>query len=60
VSSALGTRAEWLAGPTALLAEEKELTRSSDELATLAAARPHAQEPRRRPEGWPRQHDEYE
>jgi predicted dithiol-disulfide oxidoreductase (DUF899 family) len=34
VSKVVGTRAEWLAARAALLAEEKELTRRSDELAT--------------------------
>jgi predicted dithiol-disulfide oxidoreductase (DUF899 family) len=33
VSKVVGTRVEWLAARTALLAEEKELTRRSDELA---------------------------
>ena len=33
MSKVVGTRAEWLAARTALLAEEKELTRRSDELA---------------------------
>ncbi len=32
MSRVVGTRAEWLAARTALLAEEKELTRRSDEL----------------------------
>jgi predicted dithiol-disulfide oxidoreductase (DUF899 family) len=38
VSKVVGTRAEWLAARTALLAEEKELTRRSDELARKNSA----------------------
>jgi predicted dithiol-disulfide oxidoreductase (DUF899 family) len=38
--SKLGTREEWLAARTALLAEEKELTRRSDELARKRRALP--------------------
>jgi len=37
---AIGTRQEWLAARTALLAEEKELTRRSDELARKRHALP--------------------
>ena len=37
---AIGTREEWLAARTALLAEEKELTRRSDELARKRQALP--------------------
>jgi predicted dithiol-disulfide oxidoreductase (DUF899 family) len=40
VSKVVGTRAEWLAARTALLAEEKELTRRSDELARRRQALP--------------------
>ncbi len=36
----VGTREQWLAGRTALLAEEKELTRRSDELARKRQALP--------------------
>ena len=36
----VGTREEWLAARTALLAEEKELTRRSDELARKRQALP--------------------
>jgi predicted dithiol-disulfide oxidoreductase (DUF899 family) len=38
--SKLGTRDEWLAARVALLAEEKELTRRSDELARKRQALP--------------------
>ena len=38
--SKVGTREEWLAARTALLAEEKELTRRSDELARKRQALP--------------------
>jgi predicted dithiol-disulfide oxidoreductase (DUF899 family) len=37
---AIGTREEWLAARIALLAEEKELTRRSDELALKRQALP--------------------
>ena len=40
MSKVVGTRAEWLAARTALLAEEKELTRRSDELARKRRALP--------------------
>jgi predicted dithiol-disulfide oxidoreductase (DUF899 family) len=40
VSKVVGTRAEWLAARTALLAEEKEVTRRSDELARKRQALP--------------------
>jgi len=40
VSEVVGTREEWLAARTALLAEEKELTRRSDELARKRQALP--------------------
>jgi predicted dithiol-disulfide oxidoreductase (DUF899 family) len=40
VSKIVGTRVEWLAARTALLAEEKELTRRSDELARKRQALP--------------------
>ena len=36
----VGTREEWLAARTALLAEEKEFTRRSDELALKRQALP--------------------
>jgi predicted dithiol-disulfide oxidoreductase (DUF899 family) len=64
--SRVGTREEWLAARVALLAEEKELTRRSDELARkrqalpwvavekerdLATARPSAEWAPRRPGG---------
>ena len=38
--SSVGTREEWLAARVALLAEEKELTRRSDELARKRQALP--------------------
>ena len=38
--SKVGTREEWLAARTALLAEEKELTRRSDEVARKRQALP--------------------
>jgi predicted dithiol-disulfide oxidoreductase (DUF899 family) len=40
VSKVVGTRAEWLAARTALLAEGKEVTRRSDELARKRQALP--------------------
>jgi predicted dithiol-disulfide oxidoreductase (DUF899 family) len=40
VSKVVATRVEWLAARTALLAEEKELTRRSDELARKRQALP--------------------
>ena len=55
----VGTREEWLAARTALLAEEKELTRRSDEL----ARRRQERTPKGRGDDhdrWPRRRDEYE
>ena len=40
MSRVVGTRVEWLADRAALLAEEKELTRRSDELARKRQALP--------------------
>jgi len=57
----IGTREEWLAARTSLLAEEKEHTRRSDELARKRQALLD-RTPQGRgadPEGGPRRHDEY-
>ena len=63
--SLIGTRDEWLGARVALLAEEKELTRRSDELARKRQELTWQvldRTPKGRGEtfdGWPRRHDEY-